>query len=208
MKKDKQDPRPESYKVNPESIIIEGTIPSDKYGWRARAEIVFNSKEYCFDSVEQLFLLNKNQKTSMGFVEPKTIDQIEIEERPDEDYQNFIKRLEENKQRLQQARLFDDLNIQEVKQLEYVSKRFKIHWHCKGPNCNGHKMSIIDWEAYELVRKVGLDSTLSKLESILNLQDHHVGFFLGNLRLYPNSFAIGGIWWPKKTQYTSTPTLF
>lgn len=208
IRKDQQDPRPESYKVDTESICTEGTIAPDEYGWRGRSEIVFRTKEYSFQSVEHLLEQNRSQKTSMGFIYPKSIDRIEVEERPEEDYQTFMKRLEDNKQRLKQARLFDDLNIHDVKRLEYVSKRFKIHFHCGGSECNGHKMSIIDWEAYELVRKVGIDSTRSKLESILNMDKYHVGFFLGNFKLHPTSFAIGGIWWPKKTKYTTTATLF
>ncbi|MEP7129311.1 MAG: hypothetical protein ABI729_10600, partial [Chitinophagales bacterium] len=39
MRKDDQDQRPESYKVDPESICVQETIDPDKYGWRSRAEI-------------------------------------------------------------------------------------------------------------------------------------------------------------------------
>lgn len=157
MRKDNRDPRPESYKVDSESIRIEGVLEPDKYGWQHRKEIIFRSRDYCFNSVEELNSANRKNKTSMGFVIPKSIDKIDVEERPEEDYQTFVRKMEENSQRLMQTHLFDDFNIQEVKKLAYVSKRFKIHWHCEGKECNGHNMLIIDWEAYELVRKVGID---------------------------------------------------
>ncbi len=59
-------------------------------------------------------------------------------------------------------------------------------------------MSVLDWEAYELARREGIDTAKQKLQTVLNMEEYDVGFFLGNFRLYQGSFAIGGIWYPKK----------
>lgn len=208
MRKDGRDPRPESYKVDLESIRIEEAVPTDEYGWRNRANIIFRTNAYLFDTIEDLFHENTKRKTSMGFVYPKSIEGVEVEERPEEDYRTFVKRFEENNLKLQQTRMFDDFNVRELKKLQYVPQRFKIHWHCKGTECKGHKMSVLDWEAYELVRREGIDAAYQKLISILDIKKYHVGFFLGNFRIYPNTFAIGGIWRPKQTVHSTTPTLF
>src|ERR1051325_6808711 len=188
--KSRDDPRPESYKVNPESISVIDSVPSDKKGWRNRSLLIFKDDKYQFKSAEALFERNKITKISMGFVKPKSIDDIIIEERPKKELDDFLKKLAQNKEKSKQAQLFD-FTVEEVKKLEFVSKRFKVYWHCDDPRCTGHKMSILDWEAYELARKVGVEKALEKLKAVLDVKKYDVGFFLGNFRLYQNAFAIG-----------------
>jgi len=206
--KAKDDPRPESYKVDLATIKILNSVPTDNYGWRSRKEIIFKNPAYQFDSVEKLLEENARKKTSMGLVFPKCIDDIEIEDRPKQEHEQFLQKLKDNRERAKQTELFGSFTVEEVKSLAFISKRFKIHWRCKNPNCNGHKMSILDWEAYELARKVGVQSAHSKLQDVLDMHKYDVGFFLGNFRLYPNTFAIGNIWRPKKTAHTQNLKLF
>lgn len=208
IKKSKEDPRPESYKIDPESIVAEENIPADKFGWFNRSEYILKNPYFNFSSVEKLLDENKSKKTSLGFTRPSSIDKIEIENRPEEDYASFLKKISANKERLKQTEMFSILTVSELKQLQFISKRFKIHWHCKGENCKGHKMSILDWEVYELARSQGIPKTLEKLNTILDLNKYDIGFFLGNFRLYPNTFAIGGIWYPQKTQNSPNLRLF
>lgn len=205
--KSRDDPRPESFKIDPESIEVLDKVEADSKVWARRTAAIFKSNDYQFASAEHLFAENKTKKTSMGFVRPRSIDSIEIDIRPDSELEAFYKKLEANRQRSQQTDLFG-LSVEEVKALEFVKNRFKIHWHCDDPKCNGHKMSILDWEAYELARKVGIDETKKKLATVLDMQCHDLGFFLGNFRQYPNTFAIGGIWYPKKLPKTDQYSLF
>lgn len=207
IKKSKDDPRPESYKVEPGSISIEDTIESDGKNWAGRSRVIFQNSDYQFNSVEELVARNKTKKTSMGFVRPRTIDEVIIDERPKGEFDAFMKKLLQNKEKSKQMQMFD-MSVEEVKSLEFISKRFKIHWHCHEPNCKGHKMSILDWEAYELVRKCGIDVAKQRVESILDLSVYDIGFFLGNFRLYPNTFAIGGIWYPKKQPISNQLSMF
>lgn len=208
IKKSKSDPRPESYKIDPESIQAEISIPSDRFGWNERSKSIFKNDHGIFDSVEQLFDQNSQKKVSMGFVRPKRINKIEIVDRPSEDYDTFLRKLTANQERLKQAELFPVLSVEELKKLQYISQRFKIHWHCSGATCRGHKMSILDWEVYELARRTGMVKASQKLEEILNLETYNTGFFLGNFRLHPTNFAIGGIWYPKKNHLAPNLTLF
>ena len=64
-------------------------------------------------------------------------------------------------------------------------------------------MLILDWEPYELVRNIGYDKAMTKVQEILNLGNYDLGFFLGNFRLHADSFAIGGIWYPKRSRQTT-----
>lgn len=49
IKKSKEDPRPESFKVDPESIKAEDNIGPDKFGWNNRANSVFKNGYYQFN---------------------------------------------------------------------------------------------------------------------------------------------------------------
>jgi len=208
VKKSKEDPRPESYKVDPNSIIQNDYIPTDKKGWEKRAQVVFRDGSHVFTCVEELIEENKRSKISLGFVRPKEIIEVLIDKRPESEYNDFLRKLKANEERTRQNDLFGGLSVKELKSLEYVSHRFKIHFHCDNSDCKGHKMSILDWEAYELVRREGIDKAKAKIESVLNIKEYDVGFFLGNFRLYQNTFAIGGIWYPKRCEQSLNYNLF
>jgi len=208
IRKANDDPRPESYKVDIASIKTEDTIPTDKHGWRVRAATVFKDSSYKFSSVEDLFKAREADGTSLGFVRPRSINEIVIENRPPEEYAEFMRKLRANEERSRQASLFPGITVGELKKLQYVSQRFKIHWHCFGSGCKGHKMSILDWEAYELARREGMQKAEEKIEKLLNLTEYETGFFLGNFRQYPNTFAIGSIWYPKRPKKPATLDLF
>lgn len=206
--KAKDDPRPESHKVHIDSIQPGERIPTDHQGWRMRTAKVFKDSRYIFDSVEDLLKSNKHTGTSLGFVRPRSIDEVVIESRPPEEYAEFMRKLKANEERSKQASLFPGITVEDLKKLQYVSQRFKVHWHCFGPDCKGHKMSILDWEAYELARREGIQKAKLKIEKVLNLADYDTGFFLGNFRQHPNTFAIGSIWYPKRPKKPATLDLF
>jgi hypothetical protein len=208
MKKATDDPRPESFKVDIESIKAEDSIPADKQGWRVRAATLFKDAKYLFSSAEDLFKAREAHGTSLGFVRPKIIEKIVVEERPKEEYDEFMRKLKANEDRSRQESLFPGISIADLKALKYVSRRFKVHWRCLGPQCNGHKMSILDWEAYELARREGVDQAKKKIEQVLDLAKYDTGFFLGNFRQYPNTFGIGSIWYPKRPLKSPTDDLF
>lgn len=208
IKKSKEDPRPESFKVDPNSIIVEETIPPDKFQWFERKRHIFPIDKFCFNSAERLLEDNRICKRSMGFVKPAVVHDVVMEDRPSEDYVTFKRKLEENRQRSKQPDLFGEPSLAELKQLQFISKRFKVKWSCNSHDCRSHNMSVLDWEAYELVRKVGASEALERMKQILISGDYAVGFFLGNFRLHPTAFTIGGIWYPKKSDLAPNLKLF
>jgi hypothetical protein len=208
VKKSKEDPRPESFKIDTNSIVVEEKIPSDKFEWFNRRQVVLKNQNYIFDSVEALIEENRRTGISIGFVRPFKIVNIFIEDRPHEDYLTFARKFEEAKKRNHQMELFGDLSIAEIKTLQFISQRIKVQWNCYDPSCGGHTMAILDWELYELVRKAGINIALERIKTILNLANHNIGFFLGNFRLHPKAFSIGAIWYPQRSNLAPNLKLF
>lgn len=208
IKKSQEDPRPESFKVDPTSIVLEDTIATDIYEWFERKRHIFHIDKYCFNSAENLLAENRVSKISMGFVKPAIIHGVTMEERPTEDFETFHRKFEENKQKSKQTDLFGELTVNELKQLQFISKRFKVQWSCARPDCKGHNMGVLDWEAYELLRRIGPNEALERLKFILMSGEHNIGFFLGNFRLHPTAFTIGGIWYPKRSKLAPNLKLF
>ena len=208
IKKSQEDPRPESYKIDSTSITIEQTISPDKYEWFERRRHVLSNDSFIFNSAESLLAENRLNGKSIGFVKPHKVHDVYLEKRPEVDYENFLKKFQDNKEKSKQMDLFGDLTIQEVKNLQFISKRFKVKWSCNRPDCTGHDMSILDWEVYELQRKFGDIESLEKIKSLLLSDEYNIGFFLGNFRLHPTAFSIGGLWYPKKSNLAPNLKLF
>ena len=207
IKKSNEDHRPESYKIDAASIMPEGNIPTDKFRWFDRSIHVFKNEFYQFPTVDTLLEANKKKKTSMGFIRPAFIDKIELENRPEKDNDTYLRKISANQEKLKQQQLFPLATPAELKKLQFLSSRFKVHWRCHEPKCLGHNMSILDWEVYELARIQGTEKTLTIIREKLDLAKYDVGFFLGSLKAYPNWFAIGGIWYPQKTHLARQASL-
>lgn len=178
-------------------------IPSEGDGWENRAKDIFKDSSYLFGSAEALMAEHEKTNQSMGFVKPAEILGTSLEERPKEDYEDFRKKMKINSEKKRQADLFESPTQAEIKSLMFMTHRFKVRWRCDDSRCNTHNMSILDWEPYELARNVGYKKALAKLDDILDLDVYDIGFFLGNFRLHPDNFTIGGIWYPKRSRQTS-----
>lgn len=210
LKRNPQDGRPESYKVDRVAPIILGEkIPTTPDEWGKRADLMFKDSSWLFDSVEDLQKAERETGRSLGVVEPKEILKVTVHHRPNTDAESFAEKLERLKQKNEAARnqltLFEDSIPPAMRNLEFVKDRVLIEWRCHGKECNGHKMQVLDWEAAELLRRAGREKALQRIEDVCDLSKHSLKFFLGNLAQHPTSFMIGGIWYPLKNK---TPRLF
>lgn len=201
--KSTEDPRPESYKIRREKMSVGSFIPPDRDAWQNRARVIFKDPAYQFPNAESLMLKHQKDNTSMGFVRPAEILDLSLEARTKEDYQDFKNKMELNAKKKLQSDLFESPTSSEIKHLEFVTHRFKVRWRCDNAACTRHNMLILDWEPYELVRNIGYDKAMTKVQEILNLSNYDLGFFLGNFRLHADRFAIGGIWYPKRSRQTT-----
>lgn len=203
IKKSESDPRPESYKIEPESIELLEFEKSDGKAWVNRANHVFKSKLHIYKTFNELFDAYKANGVSIGFIKPKSIERVFIEDRNTDDFEKFKQKELEILEKSKQVSMFN-LTLTEIKQLDFLHQRFKVDWTCHDNDCKGHSMTILEWEIYVLARKVGFAKALARATELLDLSKYDIGFFLGNFRAHPNRFAIGSIWRPQKQQ----PTLF
>ena len=200
--KNPDDPRPESYKIDCDSIESGEMVPSTKDEWGKRSGWMFKDPSWQFESVEDLVKSQEEHGTSIGVVAPREIKKIEIIERSEEEAKSFDQKFSEVKKihdaRRAQIDMFEKAIPPEMKQLEFVKWRVQVTWLCKNPECNSHRMQVLDWGLCELQRRDGNDAALERMKDLCRLDVYDVKFFLGNLFLHPMSFMIVGMWYPKR----------
>jgi hypothetical protein len=200
--KNPSDSRPESYRINCDSIQCGDVIPPTPDEWGKRAEVVFREPSWQFESVEELHKAQRGHGTSLGVVVPREIDTVKIVPRPIEDAKSFEEKLAALRIKLKaqsdQFKLFEESVPEEMKKLDFVKARPRVKWRCHSQSCAGHDMQVLDWEVAELQRKVGDDAAIAKMKELCNLSSYALKFFLGNLYLHPTSFMIGSLWYPKR----------
>jgi hypothetical protein len=199
------DVRPESYKIDPNTLVLGDTIATMKNGnWDARAEWIMQP-ENIFQSVEALQYRQQQDKTSLGLVRPESITSIFYEPVSLAAQQDFKARYEEL---LQQMELpIDPDSGRVIRPLQGPQFKFRIQFRCADLDCRqDHTFGVRDWELdalyFKLVRE-GADpkdaaaSVVGKLHEICGV-DKDLHFYLGNISNHPQVFTIVGLWWPKK----------
>jgi len=197
-----KDTRPESYRIDANSIALEEPVPTTKDEWALRASVLFKDPAWQFGSVDDLITAQNARRTSLGVVFPRTVTGVEVVARPPEDQLSFEEKINRLTEQIEidkrQLTLFAESVPAEMRDLEFLSHRIRINWLCLNPNCQGHKMQVLDWEVAELHRREGDRKALDKVKEICDLSKYATRFFLGNMLLHPTSFTIVGIWYPKK----------
>ncbi len=200
--KNSDDPRPESYKIDCDSIELGEFIPTTQDEWGNRSVWMFKDPSWQFESVDDLLKAQDERHTSIGVVAPREITKVEIVERSAEDAKNFEQKFAEVKKIHDAKRLQIDMFEQaippEMKKLDFVKSRVQVSWLCKTPTCTGHRMQVLDWGLCELQRRDGDAKALGRMQELCRLDTYGLRFFLGNLFLYPTSFMIVGMWYPKR----------
>ncbi len=134
------DPRPESYKVDLDSIKLLDTLPSSN-NWQLRKEIVL---PLAAPSLCHLQRTREDTGVTLGLFKPRCINELIIE--PEEN-PNWT---EQEVSTLGQQSMFDK---RVVRPLEKIPFKFKYRFFCNDSKCNGHVLSITDWEIGEAYRK-------------------------------------------------------
>lgn len=194
------DPRPESYNIVPDSIVLGDMIKAGKT-WEERCAWLLNEKTV-FPSVEALRLAQINASTSLGIVKPKIVNQVIIRHRDSKEVEEAIAKKDS---------VVDQLDLfEEKKDLYILPVRIMIEFSCNDPGCAGHKMSILDWEFGQLYRKViksddWQDKIKSKIMNEICAGDRDTYIILGNMVSHPQRFSVLGFFWPPKQQGRQLP---
>jgi hypothetical protein len=200
IEKNPKDHRPESYKIQNDSIRLLDRVDT-KNGWSIRKRLILSQSNNVFGSLEDLKDSQLAQQTSLGIIKPSEIRQFHVEKKTKSEL------AEENKKKKQIVS--QPSFLVDKKDLELIPYRFLISFNCNDHKCTGHKISILDWEFAELSRKVSTsvdwkEKMRQKFDQICSRQND-VYFFMGNMASRPQTFCILGIFYPPKVRQ---PSLF
>jgi hypothetical protein len=198
------DPRPESYKIRPDTIQTFDQIPTEQGNWDRRAEWVL-AQGNVFRSVEDLQQAQQSAGTSLGLVRPVEILGYTSEPVPEAEQDHFRRRLDALRH---EGDLFDLDPSTSVRPLSPPDFRFRIRFRCDDPNCTSpHEFGVLDWEVDALYARLRSKGR-GKAEARQEVQDHlcklldpakkDTHFFLGNMLSHQHNFTIVGLWYPKK----------
>ncbi len=156
--------------------------------------------------MSELHEAQRTAGTSLAFIYPTYVRSVTEKERDEDDAAAFHnkqqKLLKQNEAQRSQRALFESMTPPEMKSLDYLGSRVSVDWLCSDAECSGHKTQILDWEICELARNHGMPTAIEKVNRLLS-EEHRTAFMLGNFRLFPGSFAIIGLWYPKRTLQAS-----
>ncbi len=189
--KNEKDTRPESFKINNNSIRLGSKLPSrDK--WMERRQWIL-SPQNTFDSLEHLHRENEINQISMGLIKPKKIENLIITRK--------------NKRELAEAEVKKNFIMNqcdmflEKYDLEILPEKFLLHFFCDDASCGGHKISILDWEICELYRKTRDQSAWKqklrkKIVNEIFGENNDTYLIMGNMASRHHVFCILGFFWP------------
>lgn len=181
--RDDSDPRPESYRIDPNSIVLGEVVKNHD----VRRSYLDNSP-HLIQSVEALKEKQLADGTSLGIIKPKDILDCGLEFRPESERNDWMLNEEA---RLAQDKLFGD----PVKPLDFPEARFMVQWTCDDPICAGHRMGIEQWGIHELYRKLKNEEdceakVIQQMQKQLDQWQRDVFLFLGNFRAIQYNFGL------------------
>ena len=187
------DKRPESYRVDVDSITKVGYLDTKKDKWEKRKKIVLPTAD---KSLCDILRQNISSKKSLGIFKPKSIDFISCKANPKND--------KARKSCYAQLSFFNKTK----KAIEHIPFEFRYQFFCNNePSCPGHNLMIIDWgigQSYrdwrhkykseehllEMIRKRWLE--------LMCAPKNDIYFFVGNMHRFPKNFMVLGVFYPPK----------
>jgi hypothetical protein len=186
------DPRPESFRPNPDSLELGKQIKTKK-GWAERRSLI---EPLMIESMCQLQSRQKVDGTSLGVFRPLEIDALTVEDAPPD--------WDSRKQAVvnQPSLLFPGKSG-----LEKIPHTFRYRYRCSDSSCPGHHQSIIDWEFAQSYRKwrdqYGEEQIIERLRARWLTEmwsgEKDSALFVGNMHQHPESFLVLGVFWPPKS---------
>ncbi|MCE5194038.1 MAG: hypothetical protein LLF28_01045 [Nitrospiraceae bacterium] len=188
------DKRPESYKVDSDSIRILDYYSTKKdKNWALRKKIILPTLSSSLCSILEE---NKINDKSLGMFKPQNIRFAykKIKLVNCEEHDKYYAQL--------------DFNKKPKKAIEKIPFDFRYSFSCEGhSDCKGHNLTIIDWEIFESFRKWRLkykdeNTLLEKIsEKWLNKMcsgNNDTYFYVGNMHRFRDNFMVLGVFYPPK----------
>jgi hypothetical protein len=194
--KNKEDARPESYKINYDSIKLLNKLDATKNADERRKII----EPLITESLEKIIQKQEIDGTSLGIFKPKEIRDLRIQEveNPDWSKRDMII--------LSQSSIYDKEANKQI--LEKMPVDISFSFTCKGDDCKGHTMKITDWELCQTYRNFagkygmaeGIEKTKEKWLSKFNDRNSDAYFVVGTVHRFKTFILLGVINLKKATQ--------
>ncbi len=187
------DKRPESFRVNADTIKVMAWFDTEKGTWQKRKEIVLKVpvKSMC-----QVYKECESNDLSLGLIKPEDV-RFEWAKQSPSDQQS-------REACYAQLSLFN----KQKNAIEEIPYHFYYNFKCAGvPDCPGHKLSIIDWEIGQMYRQfllsypteeIRLQKIQQKWLEISDTAKKEVYFYVGNLKRFRQTFMVLGVFYPSK----------
>lgn len=186
------DPRPESFKINPDSIVV-GEMIDTKHGWHERRKAIepLRRSSMCRIQKER----DDNGSPTLGVFRPFQIKRLIIEAAEQTEWTPA-----------QQVALTQDDLFQKVPErpLEKLPVDFRYEFRCGDVDCRGHTMLCTDWEmgqSYRAWRRQygeKWESAFRHRYETEMIEKNDTNFFVGTLHQYPRNWIIVGLFYPPK----------
>jgi hypothetical protein len=185
------DARPESYKLNSQTIRA-----GDKIGtadnWRTRRDLMkpLLRPSMCDIQREQ----KEHGSPTLGLFRPARIKRLIVEN----DAPNWGA---EQLAILKQDDLFQKTPARTLEKIPY---KFIYEFECSHPECKSHRMSCTDWEMAEAYRRwrkdygLGWESAFRQRFERDMIERNDTHFFVGTVHQHPHSWIIVGLFYPPK----------
>lgn len=188
------DGRPESLRIEPDTIEALEEIPSKDH--ETRRQYIERSPNFVA-SVEDLIKRNGMSSQSLGVVVPKEIIGVKVRKRPQSDRAEWE---EKERQQLSQRTL---KFMRPPKKLDYPEAEFQVAWKCDDPGCGGHEMGMKTWGLHELYRKLAGDpqrdrKVQDKMSKMFDLKERDVFLFLGSFVTRKYQFGLMDAYCPPR----------
>ncbi len=197
-----RDHRPESFKIDTDSIAMGEVIPT-RSAWSERLAWI---APHLVGSFEQLEARRRASGETLGIIRPVRILKLEITPVRDAEW------TEQDKEALLRQGLFDTPEQARRPPLEKLPFDFHYRYECNGPSGTiEHRHKLSDWEVGALFRNCRRDHGdgweapfRQKFEHELPAKD--LLLVMGTIHRFPNQWLIIGLIYPPRTD--TQPTLF
>ncbi len=187
------DPRPESFKLNIETVRVGSKIPTTDR-WRARKDVIFPLRRPSLCQIEKT--RNEKGAPTLGIFKPAEIKQLRIEKTAPDWSSDQMAILS------QQLLSFGPQPSQTLEKIPYD---FRYEFRCDDTACRGHKIMCTDWEMGESYRRWAReygDNWEAKFRlryetEMISKNDTH--FYVGTVHQHPGSWIIVGLFYPPKS---------
>ncbi len=192
-----QDKRKESWRPNCETLSVASHIGTklDPH-WVERGKHIL---PLVSASMEELYLKQKEDNTSLGIIRPREILDLEISRTESSWSAGQLAQLK-------QARLWETRDVTKTPPRK-IPWYFRYRFRCDDPECTGkHKMMTEDWEVgafyWRMFDDCGNHEKAAEATRVQFLDkvcapDRDVHFFVGTV-LAHGTWVIIGVYWPKK----------